>query len=133
MLHKRFAGNLDSDRQLYEYKFWVQYTSTARRQWPRSCAAKQHNELASLQVTELHAAAPGQEVPGFQTGLCRARGLARNKRIERAAQVNLRCVPGRILALMLHQIPVENRFRTAWVKTRSRLLRAYVGSGQLQT
>ena len=40
--------------------------------------------------------------------------LARNKRIERAAQVNLRCVPGPILALMLRQIPVGKRFRTAW-------------------
>ena len=38
---------------------------------------------------------------------------ARNKRIERAAQVNLRCVLGRIFALMLRQTPVEKRFRTA--------------------
>jgi hypothetical protein len=42
---------------------------------------------------------------------------ARNKRIERAAQVNLRCVLGRVIALMLRQTPVENRFHTT--KTQS--------------
>jgi hypothetical protein len=86
-----------------------------------------------VSVTAADILPAGRGLVWFASGPACVKILARNKRIERAAQVNLRCVPGRILALMLHQIPVENRFRTAWVIIRIRPFGHYVSSGQLRT